>query len=103
MDLKSRIIAKRVNSQFTRLNRSLSCVGLTLGDWQVDGIRWMLNREQDHRCRGGFLFDDMGLGKTIETIGLMIGNMINKKITKQPIRIEIDVFIFINGIINHYV
>ena len=33
----------------------------------------------------------------------IIGNMINKKITKQPIRIDIDVFIFINGIVNHYV
>ena len=84
MDLKSRIIAKRVNSQFTRLNRSLSSVGLTLGDWQVDGIRWMLNREQDHRCRGGFLFDDMGLGKTIETIGLMIGNKVKKTLLILP-------------------
>ena len=41
---------------------------------QVEGIRWMLDRERDDGayCRGGVLADDMGLGKTFQTIGLLL-------------------------------
>ena len=40
---------------------------------QVEGIRWMLSREEETApfCRGGILADDMGLGKTFQTIGLL--------------------------------
>lgn len=40
---------------------------------QVDGVRWMLDREAEDApiCRGGILADDMGLGKTFQTIGLI--------------------------------
>jgi SNF2 family DNA or RNA helicase len=84
MELKQRIICKRVNRQLSRLVKSFSDSDLTLGDWQIDGIRWMLHREQDHHCRGGFLLDDMGLGKTIETIGLMIGNKVKRTLLILP-------------------
>jgi hypothetical protein len=40
---------------------------------QVEGVRWMLSREEEGApfCRGGVLADDMGLGKTFQTIGLL--------------------------------
>ena len=40
---------------------------------QIDGVRWMLAREDPAAvvCRGGILADDMGLGKTFQTIGLL--------------------------------
>lgn len=41
---------------------------------QIQGIRWMLDREREDApwCRGGVLADDMGLGKTFQTIGLLL-------------------------------
>ena len=84
MDLKKRIISKRVDSQYRRCVRSLSGVGIELRDWQIEGVRWMLNREQDVCCRGGFLFDDMGLGKTLETISVMLGNKVEKTLLVLP-------------------
>lgn len=48
--------------------------GIHYKQHQVEGIRWMLERERDDAlwCRGGVLADDMGLGKTFQTIGLML-------------------------------
>ena len=37
---------------------------------QVDGIRWMLTREEESPS-GGILCDEMGLGKTIQILGLI--------------------------------
>jgi len=71
MDLRVRLLDKELRRQFSNSIQTFSVFGLTLGDWQIEGIRWMLKREQDSFCRGGFLFDDMGLGKTIQTIGLI--------------------------------
>ncbi len=47
--------------------------GITYLPHQEEGIRWMLEREDEHArvCRGGVLADDMGLGKTFQTIGLI--------------------------------
>ncbi len=42
---------------------------------QEEGIRWMMNQEDDVMyCCGGILADEMGLGKTWETIGLLLNN-----------------------------
>ena len=48
--------------------------GIQYKQHQIDGIRWMLDRERPDAplCRGGVLADDMGLGKTFQTIGLML-------------------------------
>lgn len=46
---------------------------------QVEGVRWMINRElgplkRGRVPKGGLLADDMGLGKTLQSISLIIGN-----------------------------
>lgn len=48
-------------------------VGISYLGHQVDGIRWMMEREaaDAEHCCGGILGDDMGLGKTFQTIGLL--------------------------------
>lgn len=84
MDFKKRILSKRVERQYRSSVRALSIVGLELHDWQTKGVRWMLNREQDICCRGGFLFDDMGLGKTLEMISVMMGNKVDKTLLVLP-------------------
>lgn len=55
--------------------------GKLIEPYQTDGVRWMLEREQDS---GGFLCDEMGLGKTIQTITTMIGNPQNKTLIVCP-------------------
>lgn len=47
---------------------------------QVDGVKWMCNKETGQRTtkgiypKGGILADDMGLGKTVQAIALMLRN-----------------------------
>lgn len=45
------------------------------GEYQHEGVLWMLNRELNQTSgKGGILADDMGLGKTMQTIATMKGN-----------------------------
>jgi SNF2 family DNA or RNA helicase len=39
--------------------------------YQILGVAWMIEREQDRKCCGGLVADEMVLGKTIQTIALM--------------------------------
>ncbi len=41
---------------------------------QVDGVRWLLNKELTGHKLGGILGDDPGLGKTIQITALIYGN-----------------------------
>lgn len=43
----------------------------TLYPHQNRAVEWMMSRETDSECRGGFLCDDMGLGKTWSVLGLL--------------------------------
>lgn len=53
---------------------------VTLLPHQVDGVRWMCDKETGRRTtkgifpRGGILADDMGLGKTVQAISLILRN-----------------------------
>ena len=42
--------------------------GLTLRDYQEDGVDWMFRLEQ--QGQSGILADDPGLGKTLQTLAL---------------------------------
>jgi SNF2 family DNA or RNA helicase len=45
------------------------------GEYQHEGVCWMLDREINQTSgKGGILADDMGLGKTMQTIATMRGN-----------------------------
>jgi SNF2 family DNA or RNA helicase len=45
------------------------------GEYQHEGVLWMLDRELNQTSgKGGILADDMGLGKTMQTIAAMRGN-----------------------------
>jgi len=45
------------------------------GEYQHEGVLWMLDRElTPTQGKGGILADDMGLGKTMQTIATMKGN-----------------------------
>ncbi|KAJ5173340.1 hypothetical protein N7492_005933 [Penicillium capsulatum] len=53
---------------------------VTLLPHQVDGVRWMCDKETGRRTtkgifpKGGILADDMGLGKTVQAISLLLRN-----------------------------
>ncbi|KAJ5928317.1 hypothetical protein N7466_007273 [Penicillium verhagenii] len=53
---------------------------VTLMPHQVDGVRWMCDKESGRHStkgivpKGGILADDMGLGKTVQAISLMLKN-----------------------------
>ena len=44
---------------------------------QVDGVRWMLERELDHGVKGGIVADEMGLGKTVCVLATILGNPVD--------------------------
>lgn len=53
---------------------------VTLLPHQIDGVKWMCDKETGRRTtkgilpKGGILADDMGLGKTVQAIALMLTN-----------------------------
>jgi len=46
-------------------------LAITLKDYQLRGVAWMLQQEASDRG-GGWLCDEMGLGKTVQTIALLL-------------------------------
>ena len=65
------------NLQLARCQRLLKESGFKLHPHQIDGIKWMIEKEKTKI--GGILADDMGLGKTIQMISLILARP--KKIT----------------------
>lgn len=65
------------NLQLARSQRLLSEAGFKLHPHQIDGVKWMIEKEKSKI--GGILADDMGLGKTIQMISLILARP--KKVT----------------------
>lgn len=61
--------------------------GLDPKPHQVEGVKWMLEREKtEHNgVRGGIVADEMGLGKTIMMIGTMLGNVCERTLIVLPV------------------
>lgn len=71
--------------------------GFTYFQHQIDGIKWMLEKEvvgsyvpnSDYslmvHVRGGFQCDDMGLGKTIQIVGVMVNNIVKTTLIIAPL------------------
>lgn len=47
-------------------------LAVTLLNFQLEGLSWMLRQEQESDYKGGILADEMGMGKTIQMISLMM-------------------------------
>ncbi len=66
----------KMENAFQTINSSIN--GTLEGDYQTEGVKWMLSREFTTNIaeypKGGFLADDMGLGKTNQTIAVIVGN-----------------------------
>ena len=65
------------NLQLARAQRLLTEAGFKLHPHQIDGVKWMIEKEKTKI--GGILADDMGLGKTIQMISLILARP--KKVT----------------------
>jgi SNF2 family DNA or RNA helicase len=69
-------------------NKYLERTNMDKKQYQIDGVRWILNNEliSDPVCgmRGGFIADEMGLGKTIMMIGTMVCNFLTRTLIVVP-------------------
>ena len=70
------------------IKHTFSKQDIKLKDYQIEGCQWMLSKEnsiiEDNKPSGGILCDEMGLGKTIQTIGLIIGNVVPNTLILTP-------------------
>jgi len=60
--------------------------GLDLKSHQLDGIKWIFDREKNSTLGfpGGFLCDEMGLGKTILMLGAIVCNLQSRTLIVMP-------------------
>lgn len=49
-----------------------SDLAVTLLNFQLEGLSWMVRQEESGEYKGGILADEMGMGKTIQMIALMM-------------------------------
>jgi SNF2 family DNA or RNA helicase len=66
-ELKDPTITKKKTDSIDQCRRYLSD-DLKLRTYQEQGVRWLLQRNEDPCIPGGILGDEMGVGKTIQTI-----------------------------------
>ena len=68
-----------INARMTRFNKWLEDSELDTKSHQIEGMKWILEREIQPSVgpRGGFLCDEMGLGKTILMLGAIVSNFKN--------------------------
>lgn len=77
-----------VETAYKKAQDRLTRVSIELFDYQVEGVKWMIERElniDDNYYTGGLLCDDPGLGKTLQTIVLMLANPVPKTLLVVPI------------------
>ena len=86
--MPSTILNRKTNSKLQIcLSKSIGVMDQTkykLKGYQVNGVRWMLDKELNTVYKGGVLADDPGLGKTIQCAALMMGNPLPKTLIIVP-------------------
>jgi SNF2 family DNA or RNA helicase len=86
--MTTQIIRQTRNSRLQQcLSKAVDVMGNTkykLKDYQIDGVKWMLDKELNTVYKGGILADDPGLGKTIQCAGLLAGNPLDKTLIIVP-------------------
>ena len=66
-------------------NQLLRTGKLERKEYQFEGVKWMLEREDEtEKIRGGILADEMGLGKTIQILGTMLCNFKRRTLIIVP-------------------
>ena len=66
-------------------DRILQIGKLERKEYQIEGVRWMLEREHElEKIKGGILADEMGLGKTIQVLGTMLCNFKRRTLIVVP-------------------
>ena len=69
----------------TRAQRKLANAGHSLHDYQLDGVKWLISREdRKNKITGGLLCDEMGLGKTIQFIALLLAKGVGRTLLVLP-------------------
>ena len=78
-----------IESRFEKARLALEEQGITLFDYQIEGVKWMIEHELNpngiFQSTGGLLCDDPGLGKTLQTVALMMANPVPKTLIVCPI------------------
>ena len=81
-------MSKTIEERMAQFERYLDRTKLDHKQYQLDGVRWILNNELREDpvsgVRGGFIADEMGLGKTIMMIGTMLCNFLQKTLIVVP-------------------
>jgi SNF2 family DNA or RNA helicase len=77
-----------MNERMNRFTKYLDRSKMDHKQYQIDGVRWILNNELNDEpicgVRGGFIADEMGLGKTIMMIGTLLCNFVDKTLIVLP-------------------
>jgi SNF2 family DNA or RNA helicase len=83
---------KRIKiTPFSKATRALAEVGHKLHDYQRDGVKWLISREdRDNKITGGLLCDEMGLGKTIQFISLLLSRGVGRTLLVLPASLMIQ-------------
>ena len=72
-------------SPSTRAQRKLAVGGNSLHDYQLDGLNWLISKEdRKNKITGGLLCDEMGLGKTIQFIALLLAKGVGHTLLVLP-------------------
>lgn len=80
--------SENIRSSCDKFNEWIEKASLEQKDYQVHGVRRMLELEMTEEplygCRGGLLTDEMGLGKTIQMLGLIVSNQVKRTLIVMP-------------------
>lgn len=53
--------------------------------FQLEGLHWLLNQENNSPYNGGILADEMGMGKTIQTIALLMSDLDDPSVKRRTL------------------
>jgi len=87
-----------IDTAMQRFSTMISRANLGTKDYQIDGVRWAIQRELSSAsgafssaggafssAKGGIIADEMGLGKTIVSIGVIYSNPMRRTLVVLPV------------------
>lgn len=82
--IRFRIGAPEIQEKMDQVARDMDKTDYPLRPHQIEGTKWLLQRELTAGLKGGLLCDDPGLGKTIQIGAMMKGNPVGKTLIVVP-------------------